>query len=122
MTLKMTKDHLIQLLADQDNKVIALSGKWGTGKSHLWREVRTGSEDGAVQGAMYVSLFGLSHMNQIKLKLVQSALPSAESNKAVWEKVRIGAEAAKKVLNSLHKGFSALDELALLAVPSLLKD
>ncbi|KRD13885.1 hypothetical protein ASE39_17805 [Acidovorax sp. Root267] len=122
MTLKITKENLIQLLADQDNKVIALSGKWGTGKSHLWREVKADSTDDAVKGALYVSLFGLSHMNQIKLKLVQSALPSAEKNNAMWEKLRIGAEAARKMLNSLHKGFSALDELALLAVPTLLKD
>lgn len=78
MTLKSTKDHLVQLLADQDNKVIALSGKWGTGKSHLWQEVKSVSADEAVKGALYISLFGLSGMNQIKLKVVQSALPSAE--------------------------------------------
>lgn len=122
MTLKATKDQLVQLLADQDNKVIALSGKWGTGKSHLWREVKAASKDAAVKGALYVSLFGLRDMNQIKLKIVQSALPSAERHSAAWDKVRVGMEGAKKVLTSLHKGFSALDELALLAVPSLLKD
>jgi len=120
--LKSTKDHLVQLLADRDNKVIALSGKWGTGKSHLWREVKAASEDEAVKAALYVSLFGLRDMNQIKLKVVQSALPSAEKHSAAWEKVRVGMEGAKKVLTSLHKGFSALDELALLAVPSLLKE
>lgn len=122
MTLKTTKDHLVQLLADHDNKVIALSGKWGTGKSYLWREVKAASTDDPVKGALYVSLFGLSDMNQIKLKVVQNALPNAEKNSAAWEKVRVGMEGAKKVLTSLHKGFSALDELALLAVPSLLKD
>lgn len=120
--MKSTKDHLVQLLADRDNKVIALSGKWGTGKSHLWREVKAASEDEAVKAALYVSLFGLRDMNQIKLKVVQSALPSAEKHSAAWEKVRVGMEGAKKVLTSLHKGFSALDELALLAVPSLLKE
>lgn len=122
MTLKTTKDHLVQLLSDQDNKVIALSGKWGTGKSHLWREVKAASRDEAVKGALYVSLFGLRDLNQIKLKVLQSALPSAERHSAAWEKVRVGMEGAKKVLTSLHKGFSALDDLALLAVPSLLKD
>lgn len=121
MTLKKTKDHLVQLLADKDNKVIALSGKWGTGKSHLWREVKAASKDEAVNGALYVSLFGLRDMNQIKLKVVQSALPNADRNKAAWEKVQVGMAGARKVLNSLHKGFSALDELALLAVPTLLK-
>jgi len=121
MTLKITKDHLVQLLADQDNKVIALSGKWGTGKSHLWREVKAASEDEAVKGALYVSLFGLSDMSQIKLKVVQSALPSVEKYPAAWERVRVSMVGAKKILTSLYKGFSALDELAQLALPSLLK-
>jgi tRNA A37 threonylcarbamoyladenosine biosynthesis protein TsaE len=58
MSLKSTKDHLIHLLANQDNKVIALSGKWGTGKSHLWREVQYASEDKTIKSALYVSLFG----------------------------------------------------------------
>jgi hypothetical protein len=31
MSLQETKQHLIQLLGDADNKVIALSGKWATG-------------------------------------------------------------------------------------------
>ena len=122
MTLKSAKAHLVQLLADHDNKVIALTGKWGTGKSHLWREVKSASTDEAVKGALYVSLFGLSDMNQVKLKVVQSALPSAEKNSAAWGNVRVGMEVARKVLTSLHKGFSALDELAMLAVPSLLKN
>ena len=60
MSLQTTKDHLVQLLEDKDNKVIALSGKWGTGKSHLWRDVKDASSDEKVKGAVYVSLFGLS--------------------------------------------------------------
>jgi hypothetical protein len=122
MSLQSTKEHLIQLLMDQDNKVITLSGKWGTGKSHLWGEVRKASKDEAIQSALYVSLFGLSDMSQVKLKVVQSALPSAEKHSAAWERVRIGMDGAKKVLSSVHKGFSALDDLVLLAVPSILKN
>ena len=33
------KNSLIALLQDQDNKVIALTGNWGTGKAYLWRSV-----------------------------------------------------------------------------------
>lgn len=122
MTLQTTKDQLIQLLEDEDNRVIALSGKWGTGKSHLWREVKEASGDDAVKSALYVSLFGLNEMSQVKLKIVQSALPSAGKNSALWERVRVSAEGAKKILTSIHKGFSALDDIALLAVPTILKD
>lgn len=120
MSLQETKQHLIQLLSDADNKVIALSGKWGTGKSHLWREVKEGSHDSAVNRAIYVSLFGMSDMNQLKLKAVQSAIPKADENSAAMESVRTAFKGAKKVLEAVHKGFAALDEVALLAVPRLL--
>lgn len=121
MALQSTKSNLLQLLKEPENRVIALSGKWGTGKSHLWREVQSSSEDMAVQNALYVSLFGLADMNQLKLKLVQSAIPNAEVHPKIWEQAGVALRGLRKVLNSVHKGFSALDELALLAVPTLLK-
>jgi hypothetical protein len=121
MSLKKAKEQLNKVLGDGDNKVIALSGKWGTGKSHLWRELQHTSEDRAVSQALYVSLFGLSDMSQIQLKIVQSALPKAEEQPAMWKQARIAYAGTKKVLTSFYKGFSALDELALLAVPTMLK-
>src|SRR5450830_144904 len=122
MSLATTKNHLIQLLDEKDNKVIALSGKWGTGKSHLWREVKAGSADEKVKAALYVSLFGLASMDQVKLKIVQSSIPNADENPDWWDKAKKGWGAASKLLESVHKGFSALNEIALLAVPSILKD
>ena len=122
MSLEETKQHLIQLLDDADNKVIALSGKWGTGKSHLWREVKAASMNPAVAGAVYVSLFGMADMNQVKLKAVQSAIPKSEDHPAALEKLRTAFKGARKVLEAVHKGFAAIDELALLVVPSVLSD
>ncbi|MFN0303492.1 MAG: NTPase KAP [Burkholderiales bacterium] len=122
MSLCATKTHLVQIITDPDNKVVALSGKWGTGKSHLWREVKAGSSDDKVKAALYVSLFGLSSMDQVKVKIVQSAIPSADQNPTWWDNAKKSWGAASKVLESFHKGFSALNEIALLAVPSILKD
>lgn len=45
MSLRLTKEQLVQLLRDPDNKVISLTGKWGTGKSYMWNEVRVSSMD-----------------------------------------------------------------------------
>jgi tRNA A37 threonylcarbamoyladenosine biosynthesis protein TsaE len=39
MSLSKTKERLVRLLGQNENSVIALSGKWGTGKTHLWNEV-----------------------------------------------------------------------------------
>ena len=122
MSLQSTKDHLIQLLDDQDNKVIALSGKWGTGKSHLWREVKNDSKDLKVQAALYVSLFGLASMDQVKLKIIQSSIPIAGESSVWWDRAKKGWSAASKVLESVNKGFGAINEIALLAVPAFLKD
>lgn len=122
MSLNTTKKHLVQLLHDSDNKVIALSGKWGTGKSHLWRAVKADSNDERVKSALYVSLFGLISMDQVKLKIVQNAIPKANENPSWWDNAKKGWGAASKVLEGFHKGFSALNEIALLAVPVILKD
>lgn len=121
MSMRETKAQLIRLLEDEDNKVLALSGKWGTGKTHIWREVRAEARDEKVRDALYVSLFGLADMGQIKLKIVQSALPNAGDGSSAWRAIGDSVKAAKKVLVSVHEGFSALDELALLAVPKILK-
>lgn len=122
MSLNTTKRHLVELLDDHGNKVIALSGKWGIGKSHLWRAVKADSTDEQVKAALYVSLFGLISMDQVKLKIVQSAIPKANENPSWWDQAKKGWGAASKVLEGFHKGFSALNEIALLAVPAILKD
>lgn len=77
ISLKKAKEQLTKVLEDTDNKVIALSGKWGTGKSHLWSKFQGASKDKKVSQALYVSLFGLSDMGQIKLKIVQIAKHSS---------------------------------------------
>ena len=112
MTMEKTKAQLTHLLADKDNKVIALTGKWGTGKSYLWNEVKNESKDDAVKKALYVSLFGLNGMNQVKRKLLQSAYPTGTTL----------IDGLQKVLNTVSKKASGLDELALFALPAVLKD
>lgn len=80
MSIKKTKEQLLQLLNQRDNSVIALSGKWGSGKTHLWDDVKKCSSDVKVKSSLYVSLFGLSSVDQIKRKLIETAIPGAESH------------------------------------------
>ncbi|MFY2819566.1 KAP family NTPase [Achromobacter xylosoxidans] len=122
MSLTSTEAQLVQALADQENKVVALSGNWGTGKSYLWRQVKEKSNDEKIRAALYISLFGLSSIEQVKLKIVQSAIPSADQHSTWWDSTKKGWAAASKILEGFHKSFSALNEIALLAVPSILKN
>lgn len=121
MSLRKTKEQLIKLLEEQDNRVIALSGKWGTGKTHLWEDVVQGSEDERVQASLYVSLFGLSSIDQIKRKLIESATPGIEAHPNIWEGTQKAMAAGIKALSGFHKGFEALSDLNLLLLaPAML--
>ncbi|KVL65421.1 hypothetical protein [Burkholderia ubonensis] len=121
MSLKDTRDHLIAALGDQENRVVAMSGKWGTGKSHLWRDIKDNSGDTDIARAVYVSVFGVSDINQLQLKALRAAMPVATDD-AVWaERIRKIAKACSEVLKSVNKAFGALDELMLLATPQVLR-
>ena len=121
MSLEQTKTQLLMLLKDPNNNVIALSGKWGTGKTHLWNEVVATSEDELVKASIYVSLFGLSNVDQIKRKLIESAAPGVEAHPKIWEGAQRAVAAGVKALSGFHKGFEALNDLNLLLLaPAML--
>lgn len=122
MSLAITKTNFEQLIGDRNNGVIALSGKWGTGKSHMWRQVQNDSIDDAIRGALYVSLFGVKDILQLKLKIVQSAVPDTKTGHVAREVVTSAWRQSSKFLKTLHPGFAALDEIALLAVPAILRN
>lgn len=121
MSLELTKNQLVQLLADEDNKVIALSGKWGTGKSFMWDEVKNASKNKKVKGALYASLFGVYSVDQIKLKLIQSSAKSAETHPALFRSIKQTYQTAVKTLEGFNKGFAALNDIGLLVAPAMLR-
>ncbi|WP_148289893.1 P-loop NTPase fold protein [Ideonella sp. B508-1] len=122
MTIEQSKTQLISLIDNTDLKVIALTGAWGTGKTHLWKEIRKESQDPIVEGARYVSLFGVKDINQLKLKVVQSALPVGGESSSLTEGLLKSWKVSVDALKKVHQGFSALDELALVAVPVALRN
>lgn len=118
-----TEEQLIQLLDDAENSVIALSGRWGTGKTHLWNKVKDQSNDEKVKNALYVSLFGLSSIDQVKRKLIEAAIPCVDSHGWVPNVIKnifkTGVEAASKH----YKALAALNNLNLLLMaPVVLRD
>lgn len=118
MSLSSTKEQLVRLLADKETKVIALSGKWGTGKSYMWEEVKKAAADDQVKGALYASLFGLSTIAQVRTKLIQSALP-ADIKGSGWVE---GVKQVGKALEKVRKEFGLLDDVELLFAPAVLRN
>lgn len=120
MTLAKTKQRLVQILQDNNLKVIALSGEWGCGKTSLWDQIQREANDPKIRNARYVSLFGVRDISQLKLKLVQSILPAiAQSNTLSEGMVRLW-RTGKDALKKIHPAFTAMDALALVAVPAAL--
>lgn len=122
MSMLRAKGNLQELLADREVKVMALSGKWGSGKSHMWNSLRNASTDPEIYGAMYVSLFGVATIAALKLKLAQSAVPMIKKKGPRADAVKGAISAIKTGAQSLFKLGTALDEFALLAVPAMVRD
>lgn len=122
MSLAITKANFEELIDDRDNGVIALSGKWGTGKSHMWRQVQKDSTNDAVRKALYVSLFGIKDIMQLKLRIVQSAIPDSKTGRAAREVMTTAVRQVISFAKGFNPAFSALDELAVLAVPAILRN
>ena len=123
MSLQKTKERLVRLLGQDDNSVIALSGKWGTGKTHLWNEAKDASDDKKVQTALYVSLFGLPSVDQVKRKLIESAIPGVESHGGVFDGIKSLFNAGVTAASQHYKAMAALKNLnVLLMAPVVLRD
>jgi len=123
VSLAKTKEQLIQLLGQADNCVIALSGRWGTGKTHLWNEVKTGSGDDKVKSALYVSLFGLSSIDLAKRKLIETAIPGAESHGGLFDGLKNLFKVGVKAASEHYKALAAINDLnVLLMAPVLLRN
>lgn len=123
MSLAKTNAQLKNLLAQPDNDVIALSGKWGTGKTHLWDEVKKESADGRVKNALYVSLFGLSSIDQVKRTLIERAIPGVESHGGIFDWIKNLFNVGVKAAATHYKALAALSDLnVLLMAPVVLRD
>lgn len=123
MSLKKTKDQLVQLFGEAGCSVIALSGKWGTGKTHLWNEVQNESSDDKVKNALYVSLFGLSSVDQVKRKLIEAAIPGVDSHGGVFDGIKSLFGAGIKALSMHYKALAAINDLnVVLMAPVVLRN
>ncbi len=60
------------------------------------REIKGVSDDDKVKGSLYVSLFGLSGIDEIKMKIIQRAIPAAEANPGLWEAARLAVSSGMK--------------------------
>jgi hypothetical protein len=79
-TFDRVRSNIIKLLQDMDYKVIALTGKWGTGKTFLWESISDQVFKETNKKPIFVTLFGARSVNDLKLRIIQNAYLNDESN------------------------------------------
>ncbi|PSD47600.1 hypothetical protein C7E25_08455 [Stenotrophomonas maltophilia] len=120
MSYQDCEQRLEKLIRDDRIQVIALSGAWGTGKTHLWNRIRETSDTAIVMRAVSVSLFGVGNVRELGLRIAQKILTGSDSEE-LRQQVATSWRWMKDALKSVHPGFEVLDELTNLAVPKLLE-
>lgn len=105
-------DALQDALSNPTYKVIALTGKWGTGKTHLWRTLKTTRKD-----ALEISAFGVKNIEEIKRKLFQDSIKTDKTS------AKDIAASIIKALEAIPKKFFGLSisDAALTVLPLLVK-
>lgn len=111
------KSTLLRALSDSSISVVALTGKWGTGKSHLWKLVSNSLKNDDTK-PIYVSLFGVKTINDLKLRLVQSARQNSDRR---YKEYVEGTTSLLKGLAGKWLGVE-VESLVLLSIPTLLSE
>lgn len=87
-------------------EVLAISGRWGVGKTHLWKSMLNDARNSNTLGYRsygYVSLFGLSNLDALKLGLFESTkmLAPAHTSNGFLSKSVNGLKTRAKVWRDL---------------------
>ena len=115
-----TKRALIEVLKGKTSSVIALSGRWGTGKTYLWKEVEKTllASHAETADPVYISLFGVKTIAELKLRIIQAA---AIKGGPLFQTFQKGTGSILKGIAGKFLPGSALDDVILLSVPTLIK-
>lgn len=68
---------IIRLLQSKESRALALVGTWGRGKTHLWHDLVRTTPDQARAMYSYVSLFGMSSLDDLKLAIFQREIDAS---------------------------------------------
>lgn len=110
-SIQRTEAALQDALSNPAYRVIALTGRWGTGKTFLWRNLAKKSED-----IIEISAFGAKNIDDINKRLLQaSSLLGADKTATLTQTFKPLADVAQK-----FTGWNIGDTI-LLALPSSLK-
>ncbi len=82
MSIERVENEIRRLLSDKRSEVVCISGLWGVGKTFAWRKFLGQAKDRkngiALRSYSYVSLFGISSLDELKYALFANTVSSGE--------------------------------------------
>ena len=73
MSVSKVQSALVDFVKGEKDRAIVLKGDWGTGKTHLWKQVVLESRDSFhKRNYSYVSLFGLNSLKDLKKSIYEN--------------------------------------------------
>jgi hypothetical protein len=75
MSIETIKTEITRFLESEPPEVMAIKGKWGTGKTHLWNKLLGENKDKIKFGKYsYVSLFGINSLDVFKYAIFENTV------------------------------------------------
>jgi len=78
MSIGVIRHEIFRFLASSTAEVLCVSGKWGVGKTHSWKnylkEARTTPDGIALKKYAYVSLFGINSLEELKYSIFENTV------------------------------------------------
>lgn len=110
-----TKKYLLRYLLDKDIGVVSLSGDWGTGKTYLWNDIKSEYEQklNRDRRAAYISLFGMSHINHVKSKLISSLYIETPTQKKIFRFLKHMSTVSMDAASTKYKALSVINDLSI---------
>lgn len=86
MSKELVEQQMRRILASGEPETMCVSGAWGVGKTFLWSHVlRTAKQAKKIKldGYSYVSLFGISNLDQLKQAIFENRTPTSQIGKPI---------------------------------------
>ncbi|QVM89341.1 hypothetical protein JYG34_15015 [Pseudomonas entomophila] len=116
---EITNEALTAALKAKKHNVITLTGKWGSGKTELWKTVSTKIAQNEQAKPLYISIFGAKTLSELKLRVLQDA--ASINDNTYKDFIKLGGSILKGVAGKFIPGLAS-EELILLSLPKLLKN
>lgn len=96
MSLKLLEQRIKRFLSTKEPEVICITGRWGVGKTFAWnRYLRQAAGSIELPRYSYVSLFGLTSLEQLKFSVFENTVnPSSADIEPSLETLRTNTTAA----------------------------